>query len=650
MKYCILTVMLLLSIVGCTDSAPNTGPVVTAVENETDAHDTGTIEYHNAPLPAPEGYTVYQDDILYRTENTEHPKLTAKRGVTEEVAGYSPACDDVIKEEYDTKVNLWPNGKVYYYFAHRSAGNGYWGWAFYDEDVRKAMDVWERYANIEFIDITGEETDPKWANTPVIPIVNKRFDDPATGSDYPGSRIGQSSIGLKKRANGTRFFDGELSISVSNLTQHSREFPSYKEDRGITTIGGYDQAYNTALHVLGHALGLGHENLHPEVSSVADLVSQDDLTLRCSAYADWEYNVNYENDNYSNVDFSSIMFMKPSVGTYIPKTSYLDAHPDVRTAYEAGGLGLGYDLSEKDKEFIQELYGAPDHWDDIDQRTWSSGWDVIKTYTVGSSNFILLMKSSTGYAYIHRLNEDGTIGEGTYSKTWTPGWTHFEPYIIGGTTYMLMYKEATGRAVIHEMESDGTIGDLIIDESNWTQYWSTFTAYEVDGKPFIFMTKASTGLVKIYELNTTGRYVGRLGTRTYSTSWTTGWDDAQVTYTKDQGTVMWLRKSATGRHDIHPMNTSGTFNSRIDRRSWTQGWTTARPITLYGEPYLFLNKESNKQTYISKLNDSGIHTKGIYNTNWNKVWTGIDTFQTSQGTFVFLINSTTGAVVVGQVK
>ncbi|MGL1936824.1 MAG: hypothetical protein OCD01_17485 [Fibrobacterales bacterium] len=278
--------------------------------------------------------------------------------------------------------------------------------------------------------------------------------------------------------------------------------------------------------------------------------------------------------------------------------------------------------------------------------SWTAGWDVIRTYKVDGLNHLLTMNSTNGSIKIYKLNDNGTIGANTYEGGWGGGWTHFEPYIINGTTYMLMYKAAEGHAEFRKMESDGTVGGSKMTEDNWTLHWSKFTSYQVGDKHYMFMTKSTTGQAKIFELINSGPNEGALGPRTYYRGWTAGWDDAQVTYTNNNETVMWLRKSGTGQHDIHVMNNTGTFGPRIDRRWWTTGWTTARFINIDKEPYLFLNKVSNRHTYISKLNDNGVHMYGIYNQYWNFTWTGIDTFETLQGTFAFLVNKYNGDVEI----
>lgn len=107
-------------------------------------------------------------------------------------------------------------------------------------------------------------------------------------------------------------------------------------------------------------------------------------------------------------------------------------------------------------------------------------WDTSVVYQAGGHDYLLVSSSQTGKVSIYAIDENAQIIHPKVADyDWSAGWTKFQPFTIFGKTYLLIAKsgiegsifgtaDVDGITRIHRVNEDGTIGEMVDDA-----YWDT---------------------------------------------------------------------------------------------------------------------------------------------------------------------------------
>lgn len=79
---------------------------------------------------------------------------------------------------------------------------------------------------------------------------------------------------------------------------------------------------------------------------------------------------------------------------------------------------------------------------------WTSGWTTAFCYTVSGTTYLFLLKklgygSDENNVHIHRMNANGTVGARVANYRWTKGWTSAKTYSVGASPFLFLLKEQT---------------------------------------------------------------------------------------------------------------------------------------------------------------------------------------------------------------
>jgi hypothetical protein len=291
-----------------------------------------------------------------------------------------------------------------------------------------------------------------------------------------------------------------------------------------------------------------------------------------------------------------------------------------------------------------------------DTQHWTNGWTTGITYSLAAESYLLFLKR-TGTAtdgnnvHIHKVNNNGSVGDRVASYKWTEGWSSAIAYVAGGVPYLFLLKAwgfgSTGNNVhIHKLNSDGGVGDRVATYK-WTQGWTTTVVYSAGGALYLFMLKV-TGFgsdgnsVHIHALNSNGS----VGDRVASYRWTQGWTTALV-YAAGGAPYLFLLKTSGFGGDgnnvhIHKLNNNGSIGDRVVSYKWTQGWTTALVYASGDVPYLFLLKASGfgrdgNNVHIHKLNNNGSVGDRVASYKWTQGWTNVGAYTIAAADYLFLL-------------
>ncbi len=287
----------------------------------------------------------------------------------------------------------------------------------------------------------------------------------------------------------------------------------------------------------------------------------------------------------------------------------------------------------------------------VDVRAWTKGWSVVRPFESGGAPFLFLLKTNGSggdgnNVHIHQLDADGRVGAQVSSDSWTSGWTSGEFVQIGGSTYLFILKRsgagADGNNVhVHRMNNDGTVGDRVASY-DWTAGWATVEFFVAGGTTYLFLLKESgTGAdgnnVHIHQMNNDGS----VGARAASYDWTRGWTTASFYETGGSTYLFLLKASGSGADGnnvhIHRMGADGSVGAKVDAHNWSSAWTHAEPYTQGGTLYLFLHKLYNGIVHVHSINADGTVGTQIANYDWKRGWTSSELFRTANGLYLLLL-------------
>jgi hypothetical protein len=156
--------------------------------------------------------------------------------------------------------------------------------------------------------------------------------------------------------------------------------------------------------------------------------------------------------------------------------------------------------------------------EDVTNELIEAGWSIVRHYTVGLDNFLLLVNAQTGVWRVRKINWDGTMGESVQASQWNPGVTFAEPYMAGGNHYLLRLKGSDGIMSIKRILDNGMISTSNTDVLDLRTKFTSVFPYEVNGCTYIMMIKPS-GKLEIRELLSDGKIGAITDHREFGPGW-----------------------------------------------------------------------------------------------------------------------------------
>ncbi|MCA9951400.1 MAG: hypothetical protein KDE48_17240 [Anaerolineales bacterium] len=244
---------------------------------------------------------------------------------------------------------------------------------------------------------------------------------------------------------------------------------------------------------------------------------------------------------------------------------------------------------------------------------------------------------------------------GKFKSKWRPGWTNAEYFSTGKDGgkkhYYFLLNASQGKVQTREILGDGRI-DSRTWQSSWSSGWTNTAFYEVNNTPYLFLLKKSgTGQdgknVHIHKMKSDGS----VGASVAAYKWSEGWSTAAF-YTVNGSIYLFLLKESNGIVHIHRINDSGkVVYPKIANYDWSQGWTTAKFFESGGDTYLFLLKKSGfgqdgKNVHIHKMKSDGSVDAIVAAYKWSEDWTTAEFYKVNGSTYLFLLKKSNGTVHV----
>jgi hypothetical protein len=248
----------------------------------------------------------------------------------------------------------------------------------------------------------------------------------------------------------------------------------FDDSEHLWTIGaaaGQIDVETTALHELGHILGLYH-SFEPE--NVMYAFTSANFTKRVPTDCDIDGIIAL----YAAVEIWRGSWTK-NWSHFVPFV--LNGQPHM----------LSYKTGTGEVDFDQlTASGTQTVW----ETTWTKGWSHFMPFVLNGKPHMLSYKKNTGEVDIDRimLNGTQTIWEGT----WTKGWSVFVPITQRRGPCFLSYKTATGEVDVDRINVNGQ-GSTTIAEMSWTKGWTHFVPFQLGGRWHELGYKFGSGIVAI---------------------------------------------------------------------------------------------------------------------------------------------------------
>ncbi len=110
----------------------------------------------------------------------------------------------------------------------------------------------------------------------------------------------------------------------------------------------------------------------------------------------------------------------------------------------------------------------------------------------------------------------------------------------------------------------------------------------------------------------------------------------------DVAAVDQMYVSEPGNLHVNYITRSGTLGARVERHSWSQGWTQAVPYTVGGESFLFLLKElghddDGNNVRLCRITDDGGIGECVQSHRWTEGWSSVAFYTAGDHVHLFVL-------------
>jgi hypothetical protein len=250
----------------------------------------------------------------------------------------------------------------------------------------------------------------------------------------------------------------------------------------------------------------------------------------------------------------------------------------------------------------------------LDERVWTTDWDVITSYVVGKSRFLWLGKSCNGAVHIHQLHDELINSEPSkFVSTekierykWTIGWTHAESYTQDNKTFVIMMKALPRPLIhIHEIHEAGDTKGTVKPKSyahELDHHADHLVTYQVDESRYVAIMSSKTGRFEVRSCLDHGTLSDALHIRSLSDEWT------QVqSISIDRSPFLLLYSAWSGRVQLYSFKPDGDLDDAIHDAHTLPGCSTVEPFYLNDQAcFMCVSQEGEAHFYMITLD--GLHT------------------------------------------